>query len=165
MSIIALRNAALPSPALGNNDPPQQPQPRAGEIALTPGQKLALLVMRGSDLSKAVLAGVIEQTHAGPAGRDFYTCARLGLAINKGRFHVLTPQGRWRADQVCREVARAYGLHIITYDLGGPGRAAYSTCTCGFRAFRARAVPSYLTLIRQDATRHLLQPSVRKVGL
>lgn len=147
------------------NDDQSAPEGRAGEIALTPGQKLALLVMRGSDLSKQVLAGVLEKTKAGPSGRDFYTCAMLGLAINKGRYHVLSPPGRWRADQVVREVARQYGLHIVAYGLGGPGRAAFARCSCGFSSFRSRAIPSYLTLIRQDATRHLLLESARQVSL
>lgn len=111
--------------------------------------------MRGSELSKAVLAGVIEQTHAGPSGRDFYSCAQLGLAINKGRFHVLTPQGRWKADRVACEVARAFGLHIITYDLGGSGRAACAKCTCGWRHFRTRVFQSYLVLLAQDVRLHL----------
>jgi hypothetical protein len=153
----------------GIEDPPQQRAEdstpnRGGEIALTPGQKLALLVMRQSDLSKQVLAGVIARTHEGPAGRDFYSCARLGLAINKGRFHVLSPAGRRRADQACREVARAYGLHIISYNLGGRGQAAYAECTCGWRHYRTRVFASYVTLIRQDATRHLLLESAKRVS-
>jgi hypothetical protein len=133
-------------PALGTTD---APLPRAGEITLTPGQKLALLVMRGSDLSKQVLAGVLAKTKEEPAGRDFYTCARLGLAINKGKFHVL---------------AREFRLHVLTYDLGGPGRAAFARCTCGFCAFKSRAIPSYALLIHQAGVRHLLQVSAGEAG-
>lgn len=152
-------DAAVDSPALCL---PSAVRPaaaqRAGEPKLTQGQKLALLVMRQSDLSKAVLAGVIARTKDGPAGRDFYECAKLGLAINKGKFHVLTPRGRWLADFVATDVARQFGLHIITYFHGdrGNGQAAYSKCTCGWRSYpRSTYNASWLSGIGGAAQAHL----------
>lgn len=147
--------------------PPQdKAASRAGEIVLTDKQKLALLVMRGSDLSKRVLAGVIEQTRDGPHGRDFYTCARLGMAINKGRFHVLTPKGRWYADRIAHEVARQFGLHIISYDHGSvhDGRGAFAKCSCGWRGlWRSRAIASWPILIGHDAHLHLEKTAAKGI--
>lgn len=158
-------HAGEPSPAPASSPALGFTGPKAGEIVLTQGQKLALLVMRQSDLSKKVLAGVIEQTKQGPSGRDFYSCANLGLAINKGRFHVLTPAGRWRADRVAEEIAREFKLHIISYFHGdrGNGLAAQAKCTCGWRGMRRTlSIKSHALLISMDATTHLANVEKKK---
>lgn len=125
------------------------------ESPLSEGQQLALLVMRRSDLSKAVLGKLLLARNPGPSGRHFYEVAQLGLATRNGTFHLLTPRGRYEADRIGREMARALGLHVITYSLGGPGRAARASCACGWSAFRTRAIPSYLVMLHHDAGYHL----------
>ena len=152
-SNVALRaRAADASPVLDATKPAE----RTGEVLLTPGQKIALLKMRGSDWSKAVLSHVVAFGQGDTVGADYYALARLGLAVHKGSYHVLTPTGRRRADQVAVELARAEGMHVITYDLANRyGRAASARCTCGWGTYRTRAVPSYALLIGQDVQRHL----------
>jgi len=135
---------------------PAAPLPKAGEIILTPGQKIALLKMRRSDWSKAVLAQLEAFGKADCAGGDYRALAQLGLAVCKGSFHVLTPAGRWRADRVAVELARDAELHIVTYDLFPRSRGAASAkCTCGWSSFRTRAIASYVVLLGADAHRHL----------
>jgi hypothetical protein len=107
-----------------------EPLPRAGEILFTPGQKVALLTMRRSDWSNAVLAHLKAFGRDGVSGGDYRALAGLGLAVNKGSFHVLTPTGRWRADLVAMELARASGLHAVRTDLYPRyGVAAFAKCT------------------------------------
>ena len=129
---------------------------RAGEALLTPGQKIALLKMRGSDWSKAILKHLTAFGQDEISGRDYVALANLGLAINKGTFHVLSPPGRWRADRVACELARGLDMHVMTLALAPKfGSAASAKCTCGWSTFRTRAVPSYATLIAGDAHHHL----------
>jgi len=127
----------------------------SSQSSLSEGQQLALLVMRRSDLSKAVLGKLVQARSPGPEGRHFYEVARVGLATHRGTFHLLTPRGRYEADRIGREMARELGLHVISYDLGGPGRAARASCACGWSAFRTRAIPSYLVMLNRDAGHHL----------
>jgi hypothetical protein len=110
--------------------------PGAGEPLLTDGQKIALLKMRRSDWAKAIVSKLKQIGSCAVAGDDFLSLVPLKLAISKGSFHVLTPSGRWRADQVAIQVARALGLHVITYDWTGPGRPCFVRCTCGFSVHR-----------------------------
>lgn len=135
---------------------------------LSTPQQLALLAMRRSDLS-AVLAKLAQAGTARAPGRCFYELAQLGLAVRspRGTFHILSPRGRYEADRVGREIARQFGLHVISYDLGGPGRAACARCPCGWAAFRTRAIGSYLISLTRDAAFHMArvageaaQPSV-----
>ena len=132
----------------------------SADSPLSEGQQLALLVMRRSDLSKAVLGKLVQARTPGPAGRHFYEVARLGLATHHGSFHRLTPRGFYEADRVAREMARTLELHVVTYDLGGPGRAARASCSCGWSAFRTRAIPSYLVTLHRDAGHHLRHQDV-----
>ena len=135
---------------------PKASTARAGEIVLTPGQKIALLKMRGSDWSKAVLRKLKQLGKGDVSGGDFYAVARLGFATQAGSYHVLTPQGRRRADGIAMDIARAIGMHTMTYYLGGTGRhAARAQCTCGWSAFRSMAIQSYITTLSGDAQRHL----------
>ncbi len=127
---------------------------------LSEGQQLALLVMRRSDLSKAVLGRLVQARTPGPAGRHFYEVARMELAIHQGSFHQLTPRGRYEAERIAREIARALELHVVTYDLGGPGRAARASCSCCWSVFRTRAISSYLVMLSRDADRHLRHQDV-----
>jgi hypothetical protein len=143
-------DATADSPALDT------PITRAGEIVFTPGQKIALLKMRGSDWSKAVLRHLIAFGHIDAVGADYFALARIGLAARRGSYHVLTPQGRWRADRVAVELARKSGIHVITFNLNPRyGAAANAKCTCGWSSFRTRAVPSYALLVDKDAQHHL----------
>lgn len=161
-SVSALRSyygneAPEASPALGSAAAALKP--RAGEIVLTPGQKVALLRMRRSDWSKAVLAKLQACGVADCSLSDYQACARLGLAIHKGSFHVLTGQGRFRADRIAMDFAREIGMHWLRFDLGGNGVAAKVQCTCGWSRHRTRVFDSYITLVHSDGVAHL-----QKVG-
>lgn len=140
-------------------DAPQSepaPLPQTGEIVLTPGQKIALLKMRRSDWTKAVLAHLEAFGAAEVCGEDYRALARIGLAESRGAYHVRTPLGRWRADRVAVELARGADMHVITYNLfPRHGSAASARCSCGWSAFRTRAVSSYVLTLGQDAQHHL----------
>jgi hypothetical protein len=131
-------DAAGRSPA---PSPPALLAPGAGEPLLTDGQKIALLKMRRSDWSKAILTKLKEIDQCAVTGADFRSLVPLHLAISKGSFHVLTSSGRWRADQTAREIARANSLHVIAYDFGSYSRAAFWHCTCGERSYHSRNTP------------------------
>ena len=137
-SVSALRarfgDAADRSPAPSSPLPP--PAPGAGEPELTLGQKVALITMRKSDWASAVLAKLKEIGRAAAIGNDFRSLVPLRLATNKGSFHVLTPAGRWRADQVAMQIAREIGMHVLTYDWTEHGRPCFVRCTCGFSVHR-----------------------------
>ena len=133
----------------------QRPSRRAGEVLLTPGQKIALLKMRGSDWSKVVLRHLRAFGKDECAGGDYRALAQIGLATCKGSYHVLTAAGRWKADFYAMELARTEDLHIVSYDYGGPGRAACVKCTCGHRVFKSRAVPGWQTQLTVAAHAHL----------
>lgn len=151
--------AAEGSPALESPSP--HTPARAGEILLTPGQKIALLTMRKSEWSQAVLAHLTAFGQADVAGGDYRACAKLGLAVHKGSYHVLTPQGRWRADRVAVEIARAHGLHCVTLDLNPRyGAAASAQCTCGWSTYRTTKILSYGAMLARDAHWHLQQVGV-----
>lgn len=137
-------------------------QPRTGEVLLTPGQKQALLVMRKSETSRAVLEQLRALGQLATGGADYYALAGLGLAINKGAFHVLSPNGRWRADNIAIAYARELKLHLLTFNHGGPGRAAYVRCTCGFVAYRSRHIPSYAIGLGRDGAYHLAHVGASK---
>jgi hypothetical protein len=131
------------------------PDERTGE-AFTPGQKAALLKMRRSDWSKAVLAHLTAFGQADCVGADYRALAEQKLAINKGSFHVLTDHGRWEADRVASLIARELDMRVIAYSLyPRRGSAAKAVCTCGWSAFRTRAIRSYSGLLHQDANYHL----------
>jgi hypothetical protein len=77
------------------------------------------------------------------------------LAINRGGLHTLTPRGRYEADRIGREIAQRLGMHVVSYDLGGAGRAPKAFCSCGeFAAFRSKAIPGWLTKLTADAEHH-----------
>lgn len=148
--------ASGPSSALASTS--DCPLARAGELVLTAGQEIALLRMRRSDWAAAVVEHLISLGRADCAIEDYRALAAAGLAVNKGSFHVLTSRGRWRADQVAIELARAEGMHVITYDFGRTGRAAKAAsacCTCGWQTFKSRAIPSYLIQTVRAGRRHL----------
>jgi hypothetical protein len=147
-------DAAGTSPALASS-----PLPGAGED-LSRNQKIALLKMRRSDWSKAVVSRLKIDGDVRISGADYVACRELGLAVQKGSFHVLTLRGRWQADQAAMAIAREIGIHAITYDLGRFGAAACAKCTCGWRTFRTRAIDSFVTLLCNDARHHLEHVSV-----
>ena len=145
-------SASDASPALAL--PSDCPQARAGEIVLTDGQKVALLKMRGSDWSKAVLKHLKATGFANCDRGDFIVCAERSLARLAGSYHVLTQAGRWRADQVAHELAK--GMHVITYDFGSAGVAAQAKCLCGWRTFKSRhSATNFAQAIGRAGQRHL----------
>jgi hypothetical protein len=147
-------DAADRSPAPSSS--PQPPAHGAGEPVLSQGQKIALLKMRRSEWSKAILSKLKEIGACDVTGEDFRSLVPLHLAVNKGSFHVLTSSGRWRADQVAREIARANDLHVIAYDFGSYGRAAFWHCTCGERSYHSRATPgNYVGKLVRGGRLHL----------
>jgi hypothetical protein len=137
--------------------------PAAGELVLTQGQKIALLKMRKSDWAQAIMAKLKELGTCAVAGDDFRSLVPLRLAINKGSLHVLTSTGRWRADQVAMLIARALGVHVLTYDWTGPGRPCFVRCTCGFSIFRQQR---HKHLLSRSGANHLAfvasQPAVKE---
>lgn len=155
-SVSALRARLSAAVAEASVSSPDAPLPRAGKIVLTPSQKVALLKMRRSDWSKAVVAHLVAFGMGECDGGDYRAFAAIGLAEHRGSFHVLTPQGRWRADQVAIEIARDTGMHVVTYSLTPRhGSAASAKCTCGWGAFRTRAIASYATTLAADVRKHL----------
>lgn len=144
-------------PSAGDASP--APSPRAsigaGEVTLTLSMKAALLTMRKSDWSEAVLKDLVAFGQADCSGADYRALAGLGLAINKGSLHVLTERGRTVADDVAIVIARDRGMHAITYDFGGAGRAAQCKCVCGHRTFHSRAKPDWIIALRRSARDHL----------
>lgn len=145
------------SPAPGQTAPhPQTPSPGAGEPRLTHGQRVALLMMRRSDWSRAVLAKLKEAGLLAVNGDNFRSLVPLGLAIAKGHsYHIPTRHGRWTADRIAREIARDIGMHVITYNYGGPGRAAFWECTCGDRGYHSRHAGDFVLAIGRGARLHL----------
>jgi len=139
----------MSSPSLSANSP------------LSEGQQLALLAMRRSELSELVRAELRQRGTPGPWGRNFYELARLNLAEQRGRFHVLTPKGRFAADRLALETARRLGMHVVTYNFGRPGSAARAYCTCGWSTFRSRAVGNYMGMLARDAHHHRLHVEKR----
>jgi hypothetical protein len=130
--------------------------PGAGEPVLTHGQRIALLIMRRSDWSKAVLAKVKEAGLLVVTGNDFRSLVPLGLATPKGHsYHVPTPSGRWRADRIAEEIARDIGIHVISYNYGGYGRAAFWHCTCGARSYHSRHAGDFVKAIGRGGRLHL----------
>lgn len=153
-SVTALREYfGHAAPALESS----QPLTRAGELVLTPGQKQALLVLRDNEIARAIIAALKKRGEFVAHGRDFYALGRAGLAINKGSFHVLSPLGRWKADDVVRQYVRDLKLHILMHHYGiNP----FVRCSCGYsRHVSARGTDVTLTLGRA-AARHLLEASV-----
>lgn len=147
-------NAVDRSPA--PSSPATAGAPGAGEPVLTDGQKIALLKVRRSDWSKAILTTLKEQDLcATTTGDDFRALVPLHLAINKGSFHVLTMSGRWRADRVAQEIARARNIHAISYDYGSFGRAAFWCCLCGARSYKARHIGNHVGHLVKGARLHL----------
>ena len=141
-----------PAPA-----PPLPPSPKgAGEPLLTAGQQVALLKMRGSDWSKAVVQHLKAFGRADCDGADYRALAAAGFAVNKGSFHVLTSQGRWLADRVACDIARSEGLHVVTYDLFPRSRGAASAkCTCGWCTYVSRTFASYVVQLGSFGRHHL----------
>lgn len=136
----------------------------AGEYNLTRSQKIALLKMRRSDWSKAILTKLKDFGTCDVTGEDFRSLVPLHLAINKGSFHVLTPSGRWRADRAAEEIARTLDIHIISYDYGRYGRAAFWECTCGDRGYHSRHAGDAVLAIGRGARLHLKHVGAAKKG-
>lgn len=151
-----MSNRPLPAFAPSTYVPP-------GEPILEPAQKIALLRIRRSAWSEAILDRLPRFRRYHLTRETFVSLERLGLAIPKGNFHVLTAAGRWRADKIAMEWARSNGIHAITYDDGGPGRAGKATCTCGWSAFRSRHVGNSSGLLSRDAHHHLTHVGAVKV--
>jgi hypothetical protein len=128
---------------------------------LTEPQQLALLAMRRSELSEAVRAELRQRGTPGPWGRNFYELARMGYADHNGRYHVLTPKGRFTADRLALDTARKLGMHVVTYNFGRPGSVARAYCTCGWSTFRSRAVGNYMGMLSRDAHYHRLHVEKR----
>lgn len=75
----------------------------------TPSQQLATLILRKSELSKAVVAKLYHSTvRAGANDYEFLVQERL--ANRKGLGHVLTPMGMFKADQFARELGAQFKL-------------------------------------------------------
>jgi hypothetical protein len=131
--------------------------PGAGEPVLTHGQRVALLMMRRSDWSKAILSKLKEAGLLVVSGDDFRSLVPLNLATAKGHsYHVPTSNGRWAADKIAMEIARDIGMHVVTYDFGGEGRGGFWKCTCGQRSpYLSRQVRSYRTRLFAGAKMHL----------
>lgn len=146
--------------AVDRSPAPSPPAPLpsgAGEPVLSHGQRVALLMMRRSDWSKAVLVKLREAGLLVVTGDDFRSLVPLGLAIAKGHsYHVPTSNGRWRADRIAEQIARDLDLHVIAYDYGSYGRAAFWHCTCGERSYHSRNTPgNYVGKLVKGGRLHL----------
>lgn len=98
---------------------------------LSPALQLALLGIRWTNLAKACAMKMrIEGVWV--CGADRMQLRRAGLAVpTPGKnYDTLTPQGRWKADEAAKLVAKQYGLHVITR--GGGFRSHTIRCSCGW---------------------------------
>lgn len=85
----------------------------------TPQQQLAMLILRKSELSKAVVAKLQRSTvKAGEQDYQFLVTERL--AKHTGIRRELLPMGRWQADRIARELARLLDIPILR--MGGTTR-------------------------------------------
>lgn len=98
---------------------------------LTPALQLALLALRTTELAKACAS---KLRHAGVycCGADHVALKQSGLAIPvPGKSYLqLTPQGKWKADEAAKIVAKQYGIHMVVR--GGGYRCHTIRCSCGW---------------------------------
>lgn len=85
------------------------PEPRV----YTPQQQLAALILRRSELSKAVVAKLYHSTVRASAD-DFEFLVTERLANRKGIGHELTPMGRYKADEFARALGKQFEIPILT---------------------------------------------------
>jgi len=128
---------------------------RAGGHVFTEGQAVAMLKMRGSDWTKAVLKHLRAFGRENCTLEDYRALAQMGFAVNKGSRHVLTPSGGWKANIVAMHIARAEGMHALTYDLGNTHKAACVKCTCGEVFYKSRHLPNWMIALSRAGRAHL----------
>lgn len=90
----------------------------------TPSQQLAMLILRKSELSKAVVAKLYHSTVRDGAG-DYEFLVQERLANRKGLGHVLTPMGMFKADQFARELGAQLKLPQLRSGGTSPPRGSY----------------------------------------
>lgn len=75
------------------------------QVPLTPGQQLALLTVRQSDLSQRVINKLMHGT-ARPGRSDYDHLRSIGYAERQSNgLHAITPRGQWHADNLARDLA------------------------------------------------------------
>lgn len=95
---------------------PAEPAPVETPVTsdFTPGQTLAMLTMRRSDLGNAVLAKLKAST-ARATVEDYQDLMTLGYALRQADgFHRLTPRGHFKANDLARALAEQLGIPIAT---------------------------------------------------
>lgn len=81
---------------------------------LTPGQQLALLTIRKSDLADR-LVQKLQRGTVRPSGPDYQALATLGYAMaDARRLHAITPRGQWKADEMARHLAKQMNVPLRT---------------------------------------------------
>lgn len=97
-------------------DEQQAPKPRT----FTPSQQLAMLILRKSELSMAVVDKLSRSTvKAGEV--DFVFLETERLAVHNGVRRELTPMGRFLADQAARELGMTFGVAVLRTTTLQPG--------------------------------------------
>lgn len=77
----------------------------------TPQQQMAMLILRKTDLSNAVVNKLMHST-VRASEQDYQFLLDERLAKHNGIRRMLTPMGQFKADEFARELAREYGIPI-----------------------------------------------------
>lgn len=93
-------------------EPPMIESPVTSDF--TPGQTLAMLAMRRSELSRAVVTKLLNST-ARAALEDYQDMMTLGYALRGADgLHRLTPRGHFKANALARVLAEQLGIPVVT---------------------------------------------------
>ncbi len=119
------------------------------------GEKVALLRLRRSAWSEAVLDHLRAFGGDDCSGADYRALATRELAICKGSFHVLTQCGRWTADRIAMDIARAENMHAVSYTPARRGAAASARCACGWSTYASAHIPGHMNTLYRHGRAHL----------
>lgn len=102
-----------------------EPQP----VEMTPGQQIALLTLRDSQLARAIVGKLVHST-ARAGYLDYRELVHRGFAEPKGNGqygHRITFPGRVHANILARKLAIELGINPHAFDVKRPPRYANST--------------------------------------
>lgn len=109
MRRVSLFQLTVPLQRITNPAPEQHEAP---PDPLSPSQQLALLQLRGSELSSAVVARLKHSTvRSGPSDHEALLSMQLILMHRNGKYK-LTPRGHFRANAIARELAPTLGIRV-----------------------------------------------------
>jgi len=100
---------------------------------LPDGQKRAILMLRGGELARAVVAHLREMSAPGVTDDDLRALVAEGRVYKRGTRHYLTPRGVYAATDIAKDYARKFGIHHVTRT-GSASQHHGLRCTCGWSA-------------------------------